>query len=128
MICSNLKRYLLYLINCYIVYFFVCNVALLENGKICPSFHKFIAECDKSINCDDDTDIIKLDNIQTHFNQETSAFCANNSEETDDSMDEDFNKPSSEIIVHTSPGPSNQNSNQSGRLENLGGLYYYCIY
>ncbi|KAL4089054.1 hypothetical protein QTP88_024132 [Uroleucon formosanum] len=93
--------------------------SLLENGKICPSFHKFIAECDKSINCDDDTDIIKLDNIQTHFNQETSAFCANNSEETDDSMDEDFNKPSSEIIVHTSPGPSNQNSNQSGRLENL---------
>jgi len=39
-------------------------------------------------------------------------------------MDEDFNKPSSEIIVHASPGPSNQNSNQFGKPEDLGGLYY----
>jgi len=43
-------------------------------------------------------------------------------------MDEDFNKPSSEIIVHTSPGPSNQNSNRFGKLENLSELYYCYIY
>ncbi|XP_029347949.1 uncharacterized protein LOC100570658 [Acyrthosiphon pisum] len=92
---------------------------LIKNAKICPSFHKFIAECDKSTNCDDDIDINKLDNIQTHFSQETSASCANNSEETDDSMDEDFNKPSSEIIINTSPGSSNQNSNRFVKQENL---------
>ncbi|XP_029345990.1 uncharacterized protein LOC100573630 isoform X1 [Acyrthosiphon pisum] len=101
---------------------------LIKNAKICPSFHKFLAECDKSTNCDDDIDINKLDNIQTHFSQETSASCANNSEETDDSMDEDFNKPSSEIIINTSPGSSNQNSNRFGKQENLSGLYYCYIY
>jgi len=108
--------------------FFICNIVIIKNGKICPPFHKFIAECDKSTNCDDDTDINKLDNIQTHFSQETSAFCANNSDETDDSMDEDFNKPISEIIVHKSLGPSNQNSNRFGNQENVGGLYYCYIY
>jgi len=113
------------LLNCL---FLICNIVLIKNAKICPPFHKFIAERDKSTNCDDDIDTNKLDNIQTHFSQETSAFCANNSEETDDSMDEDFNKPSSEIIVHTSPGPSNQNSNRFGKLENLSELYYCYIY
>ncbi|XP_060873433.1 uncharacterized protein LOC132947207 [Metopolophium dirhodum] len=104
-------------------YYEMENLSLLiKNGKICPSFHKFIAERDKSTNCDDDTDTHKLDNIQTHFSPETSAFCANNSEDTDDLMNVDFNKPSSEIIVHTSPGPSNQNSNGFGKLENLNSL------
>jgi len=70
----------------------------------------------------------KLNNIQTHFNQETSAFSAKNSEETDDSMDEDVNTSSSGIIVHTDPGSSNQKSNRFGSLDNLGELYYCYIY
>jgi len=120
--------FFLCLISCFIVYiFFFCNIVLIENGKLCPSFHKFIAECDKSTNCDDDIDIQKLDNIQTHFNQETSAFCTNNSEESDDAMVVDLIEPSSEITVHSDPGPSNQDNNQFDGPENLGRLYYCYI-
>ncbi|XP_022166487.1 uncharacterized protein LOC111031018 [Myzus persicae] len=98
-------------------------ISLLENGQICPSFHRFVADRDKITNSDDDEiDINILNNIQTHFNQETSAFCSKNSEESDEAMDEDLNEPSSELIVHTDPGPSNQNNNQFGRLENLDSL------
>jgi len=110
------------------VYIFVWNIAIIENGQICPSFHKFIAERDKSTNCDDDIDMNILNNIQTHFNQETyPEFCANISDETDDSMDVDSNVPSSKILVPTEPGSSNENNNQFGRQENLGGLYYCYI-
>jgi len=70
-----------------------------------------------------------LNNIETHFNQETcSAFHSNISEKTDDLMDVDSKTPSSKIILHTEQGSSNQNNNQFGRQENLGGLYYCYIY
>ncbi|XP_027843468.2 uncharacterized protein LOC114124420 [Aphis gossypii] len=95
---------------------------LIENGKICPPYHKFIAECDESTNFDDDTDQNKLDNILTHFNQETSKFCANNSEEIDDSMEVDLCEPNSEIITPTDFGSSTHNNRVFGRQDNLNSL------
>ncbi|XP_060834343.1 uncharacterized protein LOC132917566 isoform X2 [Rhopalosiphum padi] len=94
----------------------------IKNGKICPSYHKFIAECDKSTNFDDDTDMNKLDYIVTHFNQETSQFCANNSEGIDDSMEVDLIESNSGIIASTDPESSNHNNKTFGRLDNLNSL------
>ncbi|XP_026805004.1 uncharacterized protein LOC113548360 isoform X2 [Rhopalosiphum maidis] len=94
----------------------------IKNGKICPSYHKFIAECDKSTNYNDDTDMNKLDYIVTHFNQETSQFCANNSEGIDDSMEVDLIESNSGIIASTDPESSNHINKTFGRLDNLNSL------
>ncbi|XP_025207798.1 uncharacterized protein LOC112603457 [Melanaphis sacchari] len=95
---------------------------LIENGKICPSYHKFIAECDKSTNCDDDTNLNKLDNIVTHFDRETSKFCTNDSEESDDAMEVDLNESNAEIIAHTDLGSANHNNKAFCKPDNLNSL------
>jgi len=61
----------------------------------------------------------KLDYIVTHFNQETSQFCANNSEGIDDSMEVDLIESNSGIIASTDPESSNHNNKTFGRLDNL---------
>uniref|UniRef100_A0A2S2NN22 Condensin complex subunit 2 n=1 Tax=Schizaphis graminum TaxID=13262 RepID=A0A2S2NN22_SCHGA len=64
----------------------------------------------------------KLDYIVTHFNQETSQFCANNSEGVDDLMEVDLSESNSGILTNTDPESSNHNNKTFGRLDNLNSL------